>query len=95
VDVEKSPRRERSGSHQTGHQSDRRRHSIVLPDVTGLTSAVESPAKGDLMRIAYGQGESAKQGEGSLLCFALISSIEPGIGDFHSAHSCDSHSCSI
>jgi hypothetical protein len=67
VDAEKSPRKERNGWHQPSHQSNRRKHSVVLPDVTGMTSAVESPAKGDLLRMAYGQGEGARQGEGSLL----------------------------
>lgn len=39
---------------------------VVLPDVTGLTSAVESPMKGDPRKPEYPCDERTRGGEGQL-----------------------------
>jgi len=55
----------RNASGEAGRvRAEGRRMEVVLPDVTGLTSAVESPVKGDPRKTEYLRDERARGEEG-------------------------------
>jgi hypothetical protein len=64
-------RTQRNSSHKANDYPERSGRHVVLPDVTGLTNAVESPMKGDGRRLIFPAGERPKDSEGDCVPMSL------------------------